>query len=116
AQRWQALPKAMASGDVSALADWAPAQAVDALQKLCHDVLAVQVGAAPRFFNAKDLPFTMPAAVGTPGRHSAGPGLYALARWAKELSTLARTVEHPYNPRLMLESLVSRAHAALNAK
>jgi DNA polymerase-3 subunit delta' len=105
-QRWRALPKAMARGDVSALADWAPAQAVDALQKLCHDVLAVRVGASPRFFSANDLPAP-----------SAGKlGLYALASWAKELTTIARTVEHPYNPGLMLESLVSRARTALSAK
>lgn len=111
AQHWQALPKAMARGDVSALSDWAPAEAVDALQKLCHDVLAVRMGAAPRFFNAGDLPAQPPAAVG-----KAGGGLYALAGWAKELATTARTVEHPYNPGLMLESLVSRARLALNAK
>jgi DNA polymerase-3 subunit delta' len=109
AQRWQALPKAMLRGDVSALADWAPAQVVDALQKLCHDVLAVHVGAAPRFFSAQDLPFAVPAVMGR-------TGLYALASWAKELSSIARTVEHPYNQGLMLESLVSRAHTALNAK
>ncbi len=111
AQHWQSLPKAMARGDVSALSDWAPAQAVDALQKLCHDVLAVRVGAAPRFFNAADLPAQPPTAAG-----KANGGLYALASWAKELATTARTVEHPYNPGLMLESLVSRARLALNAK
>jgi DNA polymerase-3 subunit delta' len=111
AQHWQALPKAMARGDVSALSDWAPAEAVDALQKLCHDVLAVRVGAAPRFFNAADLPAQPPAAAG-----KGSGGLYALASWAKELATTARTVEHPYNPGLMLESLVSRARLALNAK
>lgn len=109
AQHWRDLPKAMLRGDVSALADWAPAQVVDALQKLCHDVLAVRVGSAPRFFSIQDLPFTAPASV-------AAPGLYALASWAKELSSVARTVEHPYNPGLMLESLVSRAQHALNAK
>jgi DNA polymerase III subunit delta' len=107
AQHWQSLPKAMARGDVSALSDWAPAQAVDALQKLCHDVLAVRMGAAPRFFSAADLS----AAAG-----KAGAGLYALASWSRELTTIARTVEHPYNPGLMLESLVSRARIALNAK
>jgi DNA polymerase-3 subunit delta' len=110
AQHWQALPKAMARGDVSALADWTPAQAIDALQKLCHDVLAVKMGAAPRFFSAKDLPTT-----GKPGGDSA-PGLYAMASWSKELAATARTQEHPYNPGLMLESLVSRARLALNAK
>ena len=107
AGHWQALPKAMARGDASALADWAPAQAVAALQKLCHDVWAVRVGAAPRFFSAKDL--------SGPAQASA-TGLYALASWSKELSTIARTVEHPYNPGLMLESLASRAQTALNAK
>ena len=105
AQNWQALPKAMAKGDVSALSDFLPAQAVDALQKLCHDVMAVRAGAGPRFFDASDLPAS-----------PAKPGMFALANWAKELSITARTVEHPYNPGLMLESLASRAKFALNSK
>lgn len=105
AQSWQVLPKAMARGDVSALSDWQPAQAVDALQKLCHDVWAVRVGAQPRFFSAADLPAAQLKS-----------GMFAMANWAKELSTTARTVEHPYNPGLMLESLASRAKIALTAK
>lgn len=103
AHSWQALPKAMARGDVTALADWLPAQAVDALQKLCHDIWAVKTGAQPRFFSPEDLP------AGAAGNN----GLYALASWSKELATTARTVEHPYNPGLMLESLASRAKLAL---
>ena len=43
-------------------------------------------------------------------------GTFGLASWAKELATTARTVEHPYNPGLMLESLASRAKIALNSK
>ncbi len=114
AQHWQALPKAMARGDVSALADWTPARAVDALQKLCHDVWAVRVGASPRFFSASDLPVLTS---GKPGGALENPfGLYALASWSKELNTIARTVEHPYNAGLLLESLVSRARTALSAK
>ena len=110
AQRWQALPKAMARGDVTALADWAPAQAVDALQKLCHDVWAVKAGAQPRFFSPEDLPVSESASAGSPsGKNS----LYALATWSKELATTVKTVEHPYNPGLMLESLASRARLAL---
>ena len=109
AQSWQALPRAMARGDVSALADWLPAQAVDALQKLCHDVWATRAGAHPRFFSAADLPTNSPAA-------HPNSGMFALANWAKELATTSRTVEHPYNPGLMLESLASRAKIALNAK
>ena len=104
ARSWQALPKAMVRGDVSALSDWLPAQAVDALQKLCHDVWAVRAGAQPRFFDSSDLPAS-PVKSGT----------FGLASWAKELATTARTVEHPYNPGLMLESLASRAKMALNS-
>ncbi len=106
AQSWQALPKAMARGDASALADWAPADAVDALQKLCHDMWVVKAGAQPRFFNLADLPAATSAATSS----------YALSAWARELAATARTVEHPYNPGLMLESLASRAKIALNAR
>ena len=100
----------MTRGDVTALADWAPAQALDALQKLCHDVWAVRAGALPRFFSPEDLP---PATTGT---GSSRADMYALATWAKELAATARTVEHPYNPGLMLESLASRARIALGRK
>ena len=96
----------MARGDASALADWAPAEAVDALQKLCHDMWVVKSGAQPRFFDLADLP---PAS-------SVSASSYALAAWAKELAATARTVEHPYNPGLMLESLTSRAKIALNSR
>ena len=105
AQSWQALPKAMAKGEVAALSDWLPSQAVDALQKICHDVWSVRMGAQPRFFSLADLP-AAPVKSGT----------FGLAAWAKELSTTARTVEHPYNPGLMLESLASRAKIALNSR
>jgi DNA polymerase-3 subunit delta' len=98
----------MALGDATALADWAPAQAVDALQKLCHDVWAVKTGAQPRFFSLEDL-------ASVAGSTHGKTGMYALAIWSKELATTARTVEHPYNPGLMLESLASRARLALMA-
>ena len=109
AQSWQALPKAMARGDAAALGEWLPPQALDALQKLCHDVWAVRSGAQPRFFSAADLPVNSSAA-------DSRSGMYALASWAKELAATARSVEHPYNPGLMLESLASRAKIALNSK
>jgi DNA polymerase-3 subunit delta' len=116
ARDWQALPKAMARGDVGALAGWAPALVVDALQKICHDVWAVKVGAQPRFFSLIDLPLParQPAAealsLGSPA------SIFALAAWSKELTATARTVEHPYNPGLMLEALVSRAKQALTTR
>lgn len=118
ARHWQSLPVAMARGDVSALSSFSPSEAVLALQKLCHDALALRMGAMPRFFSAKDI-----AAVSATRPRSAAKenlsdatSVQALSQWSKELATTARTVEHPYNPGLMLEFLVSRAALALNVK
>ena len=118
ARHWQALPKAMARGEVAALADWPPAQALDALQKLCHDMWAVRVGAAPRFFNACALPAHDRGKPGSAPKNSLGSGtsLSALADWSRELNSLARTIEHPYNPGLLIEALVSRAKSALSVR
>ena len=116
AQRWRALPQAIANGDVSALSPYSPAQAVNALQKICHDAWAVRVGAAPRFFSARDLAVLLPQKPLSPQlAASSESGMQALASWSKELFAIARTVEHPYNAGLLLEALVSRARAALNA-
>jgi DNA polymerase-3 subunit delta' len=98
---WAVLPKALARGEASVLADWTPAEAVSALQKLCHDLLVVKVGGKPRFFQPADLPTTA--------------SLAALTGWARELAGTARTVEHPFNAGLMLEALVSQARSALNS-
>ena len=101
-QAWAQLPKAVARGDVSALADMAPAQAVDALQKLCHDLLARRVGASPRYFAEADLPEP--------------PGVGPLTRWSRALAREARTAEHPFNAGLMLESLVAQARNTLHSR
>ena len=98
---WSLLPKAMSRGEVGALSDHAPAQAIGALQKLCHDLMAIDCGAAPRFFEAADLP---PA-----------PSRLALARWSRSLASAAKTAEHPFNAGLMLEALVSEARTTLNS-
>ena len=102
AQSWSAIPRAVAQGVVAVFADWSSAQVVDALQKLCHDLLLARVGAAPRFFAPADLP--------------AAPPLAALTLWSKDLSATARVVEHPFNAGLMLESLVGRAQNVLNSR
>jgi DNA polymerase-3 subunit delta' len=99
---WSLLPKAMARGDNAALVNWTPAEAVSALQKLCHDLIASRAGAAPRFFQPSDLP--PPASFDV------------LTQWSRELSRTARTVEHPFNAGLMLEALVSQARSALNSR
>ena len=97
---WSGFPKAMARGDVSALSDLTPAQAIEALQKLCHDLVLCQSGAAPRFFKAEVLP---------PSKAT----LSTLTGWFKRLSTAARTSEHPFNAGLMLEALASEARLAI---
>lgn len=101
-QQWALFPKAMARGDVTAVADWPAAQVVDALQKLCHDLLVGSTGAEPRYFAAADLP---PA-----------PPLRSLTRWSQALAQTLRTVEHPFNAGLMLEALVSEARNTLNSR
>lgn len=118
AQRWQDFPKAMLNGDVSALADFPPALAVVALQKLCHDLWSIRVGGVPRFFSVQDLSAVPVRAAGKTVRFSQEldeTGLYALANWSRDLNAIARTVDHPYNPGLLIESLVSRAKTALTA-
>ena len=102
ADLWPRLPRAVQLGDVSVFKDWTPAQTLDAMHKLCHDLQAQLGGAQPRFFQAADLP-----RVGT---------WHGLTAWAKALSSAMRTVEHPFNPGLMQEALVSQAQLALNSK
>lgn len=96
------LPKAMHSGDVTAMADFTPAQVVQWLQKICHDLMCVTQGAAPRYFAPQDLPLA--------------PSMRVLARWAKSLGQEARTAEHPFNAGLMNEALVAQARSVLHSK
>ncbi len=100
---WAALPKAMQQGDAAHLADLTPAQAIDALQKLCHDLMLRQAGAEPRFFMASQLP-------------ACGASVMALTDWFKRLMQAARTAEHPFNAGLMLEALANDAQQVLLAR
>ena len=102
ARRWSQLPQALARGEPGALADLPLPEAEARLQKLSHDLLAVQVGAAPRFFDAADLP-RQPLP------------LLALTRWWQQLAQSARTAEHPLNAGLATEFLVSSARQVLNS-
>ncbi len=91
----------MQHGDVRAVEGWSPAQAIAALQKLCHDLQVHQTGAAPRYFDVRELP---PA-----------PALPLLARWSGELMQAARTADHPFAVPLMLEALVAQARNVLHS-
>nr|WP_255428394.1 DNA polymerase III subunit delta' [Ramlibacter cellulosilyticus] len=101
ARTWSQWPKALVRGDIGPLADWGPAQVVQAFQKLCHDLLALRSGAQPRFFEAADLP--------------SAASLPALTAWWRSLAATSRTVDHPFNAGLMLEDLVAQARTALNS-
>jgi DNA polymerase-3 subunit delta' len=100
-QAWAQLPQALARGDWSLMADWPPAQQLEVLQKLCHDLMSVRAGAEPRFFEAAHLP--------------AAPRWSALSTWSRELFTAARTVEHPYNAGLMQQAWSARTRQVLAA-
>ncbi len=102
---WAALPKAMQRGDMNVLKDWTPIQTIDALQKLCHDLMAQKTGAAPRFFEPAHLPLPAQA-----------PSIVGLGQWSKGLLAATRTMEHPFNAGLMMEALVSQAKNTLNSK
>ncbi len=102
ARQWALLPRALGRGDPSVLADLTLPEAVARLQKLCHDLVAIQVGASPRFFASADLP-TRPLPLG------------ALTRWWNQLAQAARTAEHPLNAGLATEWLASSARQVLNS-
>lgn len=101
ADLWRLIPKAVQHGDVGVFKDWTAAQTVDALQKLCHDLLALKAGAEPRFFAVADL--------------FAGGSWSGLTHWAKSLRDIRRNVEHPLNAGLLQEALISQAQIALNS-
>lgn len=99
ANAWLQLPQRLARGEAAALADWPPVRAIDAMQRLCHDMLRLAHGAPPSYFPAQSLPSPNAAA--------------ALHTWAAALRQAARHAEHPLNAGLLLESLVGQAQQAL---
>jgi DNA polymerase III subunit delta' len=101
-QWWAQFPRAMQAGDASFCSNLPPSEVIDALQKLCHDLMMRQAEASLRYFNASDLPSIQ----------SNGANLTA---WFKRLSQAARSSEHPFNAGLMLEALCSEAREVINA-
>jgi DNA polymerase-3 subunit delta' len=93
----------MHQGDPRHLADLSPAQAIDALQKLCHDLVLRQSGVTPRFFEDSQLP-------------ACKASVMVLTDWFKRLMQSARTAEHPFNAGLMLEALTADAQQTLRSQ
>jgi DNA polymerase-3 subunit delta' len=96
---WQALPKRIARGEVAAISDLAPPRAIDALQRLCHDLVRRSHGQPGQFFATASLPSPKRAA--------------PLLAWEGELRRAARHADHPLNASLWLEALVAQAQAAV---
>ena len=100
ASTWKSLPVQVSKGDSSMLSEHPPTVVLSCLQKICHDMLCTMAGGEPRYFNRHDLP-------------RAGQ-FENLSAWSRELMMMAKTVDHPYQPGLLLEALVSRAQRALS--
>lgn len=101
-QWWSNFPKAMLAGDAGYCSDLPASEVIDALQKLCHDLLMLQTQATLRYFNEADLlKLTVSSA--------------QLTAWFKRLSQAAKTSEHPFNAGLMLEALCAEAREVLNS-
>lgn len=96
---WDRLPGALRRGQTGAMADWPLTRLVDALQKLCHDLMCLCAGAEPRYFGPGAL-----AALTQAG----SPHWPALAQWAGELTLAARHDEHPWHAGLRSEALVGQ--------
>jgi DNA polymerase-3 subunit delta' len=101
-QWWSKFPKAMLAGDASYCSDLPASEVIDALQKLCHDLLMLQTQATLRYFNEADLPKLKVSSA-------------QLTAWFKRLSQAAKTSEHPFNAGLMLEALCAEAREVLNS-
>ena len=96
---WAAIPLAMARGDLQTVRDWTPQQLLGTQQQLCHDLMAMSVSGAPRFFASQDLNFQVPLA--------------DLAQWSETLRDHRRTMDHPFNTGLFIEMLMAQAQSVL---
>ena len=101
-QWWSKFPKAMLAGDAGYCSDLPASEVIDALQKLCHDLLMLQTQATLRYFNEADLPKLKVSSA-------------QLTAWFRRLSQAAKTSEHPFNAGLMLEALCAEAREVLNS-
>lgn len=118
ASHWAALAESVSSGSGAAFADWPAPRVLDAMQKLCHDLLSRELGAAPRYFSTEHL-----SAVGTgrgEGRGGERPGrarteaIAALTEWGGQLRARVRHIGHPWNAPLLDQALLVEAQIAIS--
>ena len=94
---WSEIPAWVRQGRSDGLQSLPIPRAIDVLQKVCSDALAVALGARPQYFPAQAIP----------------PGAVAdrLAQWWTRLTDAARHADHPWNAGLLIESLVLHGRA-----
>ena len=102
ARAWPQIPQGVAQGLAGPMAQWPLPLVVETLQKLCHDLARVAVGASPRYFPAASLP--------------PPPELSRLNQWGQELNKVSRHADHPWNLPLKLETLLLQARAILRVR
>lgn len=102
AAAWLQLPSLVRAGQAGLLAGWSLVRVVDALHKLCHDLMLMQAAATPRFFPPEALDAL---------RRPALPSAEALVGWQAELRRAVRHDEHPWHAVLRVEALVAQAAA-----
>jgi DNA polymerase III subunit delta' len=101
AAAWSALPGLVRRGQATPLVSWPVPRLVEALHKLCHDLLVQSSAGAPRYFSAEALaPALRPA-----------PALPALVGWQRELLRAAQHEDHPWHAPLRIEALLAQAAA-----
>jgi DNA polymerase-3 subunit delta' len=102
AAAWLQVPAWVRGGQAGPMTSWPVARVVEALHKLCHDLMLAQAGAAPRYFPAEALDAL---------KRRALPPAEALVAWESELRRAARHDEHPWHAALRAEALVAQAAA-----
>lgn len=99
---WSSVPAWARAGQGAALSGWPVPRVVEALHKLCHDLMALAVGAQPRYFDLDAL---------APARRPGLPAFGALTEWDRSLRQATRHDEHPWHAPLRIEALLAQAAA-----
>jgi len=97
---WSRVPAWARAGQAAGLAGWPVARVVEALHKLCHDLMRLAAGGAPRYFDAGSMDVAARPRL---------PLMNELAAWERELLRAARHDEHPWHAPLRVEALVAQA-------
>ncbi|HEY0878692.1 MAG TPA: DNA polymerase III subunit delta' [Zeimonas sp.] len=104
-ETFSSLPETSIVRAADALNGIAPSVWLGALQSWVADLQRCCAGAEPRFF---------PGHAARLRTLSRATSLRALDRLASEIAALARAVDHPLNPRLMIEDALIRVRTALS--